>query len=45
MKQVTINLPDDVAHTIEVRAAIDNLRIEEAISNLLVHIVEFWKVQ
>lgn len=44
MKQYTIELPDDVGHILEVRAAIDNQTVSEGIQNLLCHIVELWKV-
>lgn len=40
MKIFTIFLPDHVAHKIEVKAAIDNKRPPEAISELLVYLVE-----
>lgn len=43
MKTYTITLPDDAAHIIEVRAAIDNQRPEEGIANLLTHITQFWR--
>lgn len=42
MKTYTIELPDDVAHILEVRAAIDDLRPEEGIKQLLCHLTEIW---
>lgn len=42
MKSYTIELPDDVAHILEVRAAIDDMRAEEGISLLLQKLVEIW---
>lgn len=35
MRSITITLPDEVAHIIEVRAAIDDLRLPRAIELLL----------
>lgn len=34
-KQITIAIPEEVAHVLEVRGAIDGLRLSEAISALL----------
>ena len=39
MKQLTINLPDDVYSYIELRAAIDDLRASEGVEALLVELV------
>jgi len=35
MRTVTITLPEDVAHLFEVRAAMDDMRLPEALSDLL----------
>lgn len=44
MKTYTITLPADVAHVLEVRAAIDDDRPEQGIQKLLCHLVENWRV-
>ena len=43
MKQITINLPDDVAHRLEVCAAKDDQRIAEGIVNLLTYLVKHFE--
>jgi hypothetical protein len=42
MKTYTIELPDDVAHVIEVRAAIDDLKAEAGLQQLICKVVEIW---
>lgn len=39
MRRVEITLSDDVAHRLEVRAAIDGLRLAAGIERLLTHLV------
>lgn len=43
MRTVTIELPDDVAHRLEVRAAVDDLKVETGIVQLLTHLVEVYE--
>lgn len=45
MKPVTIHLPDEVASKLQVRAAIDNLRLEEGIEKLLCNMVRRFDIQ
>lgn len=40
MKTITITLPDDVAETLSIRAAIDDMRLPEAIEILLCELVQ-----
>lgn len=40
MKTVTIHLPDEVAHRLEVRAAIDDITLTDGITALLIDLVE-----
>ena len=40
MRSYTIVLPEHIAHKIEVKAAVDNQRPPEAISALLIYLVE-----
>jgi len=43
MKQLTITLDDDVFNLLEVRAAIDDMRIKEAVETLLAELVGTYK--
>jgi len=43
MRQITITLPADIAHALEVRAAIDDLRVAEGIEQLLTYLVGEWR--
>lgn len=45
MKPVTIHLPDEVASKLSVRAAIDDLRLEEGIEKLLCNMVRRFDIQ
>lgn len=40
MKQITISLPDDVAHRLEIRAAIDDLTLVQGVEQLLNHLYD-----
>ena len=42
-RKITIELPDEVAHRLEVCAAKDDQRLVEGIQNLLIHLVENFK--
>jgi hypothetical protein len=42
-RTMTIELPEDVAHILEVRMAIDDVRLPEGISLLLTKLVEDFK--
>lgn len=42
-RKITITLPDDIAHTLEVRAAIDGLKLEQGIELLLTVSVQNWR--
>lgn len=45
MRTVTIQLPYNVAHRLEVQAAKDDMRIEEAVSLLLTALVIRWEAK
>jgi predicted transcriptional regulator len=38
-RKITIELPDDIAHRLEIMAAKDDLRIAQGIENLLTYLV------
>lgn len=42
MKKYTIELENEVAHVLEVRAAIDNMKPEQGIEALLTELVAQW---
>lgn len=42
-RQVTIDLPEDVYHRIEVLAAKDDQRISDGITRLLTYLVSLWE--
>lgn len=44
MRQITISLPDDIAHSIEIRAAIDDLTLAQGIEAYLVDVTEAYNV-
>lgn len=39
MRNVTITLPDTIAHRLEIRAAIDDMTLADGIALLLIHMV------
>lgn len=39
MRTLTLNIPDDIHNYLEVRAAIDDLRISQAVEQFLVELV------
>ena len=43
-RTITISLPDDVAHDLEVRAAIDDLKLDEGVGQLLNELVKRWRL-
>jgi hypothetical protein len=43
MKQFTITLPEEIAHVLEVRAAIDDQKPEQGIELLLCELVKNWR--
>ncbi|MGE3550712.1 MAG: hypothetical protein AB7I29_12530 [Geobacter sp.] len=43
MRTMTIHLPEDVAHILEVRMAIDGVRLPEGVELLLTKLVEDFK--
>lgn len=43
MRTMTIEIPEDVANILEVRMAIDNIRLPEGVSLLLTKLVEDFK--
>lgn len=43
MKRLEIELPDDVYHWLEVRAAIDDERTGEGVTRLLCYLVREWE--
>lgn len=45
MRRVEIVLEDDVAHRLEVMAAIDDIRLSDGIERLLTHIVRNFEEQ
>ena len=39
MRTLTLNIPDDIHNYLEIRAAIDDLRISQAVEQFLVELV------
>lgn len=44
-RTLSITLPADIAHTLEVRAAIDDQTLPDGIQALLVAVVEQWRAR